>query len=121
LDEHTQGTHRHELILESDVGEVAGELDGPRLERVLDNLVGNAVKYSPSGGCVKIHVSARGGWATVTVRDQGLGIPAEDLPHIFEPFRRGANVIGRITGTGIGLSTAQRIVERHGGTLTVQS
>jgi signal transduction histidine kinase len=55
------------------------------------------------------------------VHDQGIGIPAADLPHIFEPFKRGSNVIGQIGGTGIGLASAYRIVVGHGGTLEASS
>ncbi|TMF01605.1 MAG: ATP-binding protein [Chloroflexi bacterium] len=66
-------------------------------------------------------MSVDDGWATIAVRDQGIGIPAADLPHVFEPFRRGENVVGRISGTGIGLASAQRIVQGHGGTLSVES
>ena len=70
---------------------------------------------------VTVQLVAEPGWATVVVRDSGIGIPAGDLPHVFEPFRRGTNVVGRINGTGIGLASAKRIVERHGGTLSVDS
>lgn len=87
----------------------------------MDNLLGNAIKYSPEGGCVRVSVAARDGWATITVDDTGLGIPGEDLAHIFEPIRRGSNVVGCIGGTGMGLASAQRIVERHGGSLSVRS
>jgi signal transduction histidine kinase len=121
VDEHAQSSRRHQLVLETDAPEIIGRFDAPRLERVLDNLLGNAVKYSPDGGCVKLELRTDADWAIVTVRDQGLGIPAEDLPHIFEPFRRGGNVVGRISGTGIGLASAQRIVERHGGEVVVDS
>jgi signal transduction histidine kinase len=55
------------------------------------------------------------------VQDQGMGIPAEDLPHIFERFRRGRNVAPVISGSGVGLASAHRLVELHGGTLTVES
>jgi signal transduction histidine kinase len=55
------------------------------------------------------------------VRDEGVGIPAPDLPHVFDRFRRGGNVAGAITGAGIGLSAARQIVEQHGGTISVES
>ena len=121
VEEHRSTSRRHQLTLEAEPAEIVGLFDSPRLERVLDNLIGNAIKYSPEGGCVRVSVSGRDGWATIAVRDDGLGIPREDLPHIFEPFRRGSNVVGRIGGTGIGLASAQRIVESHGGTLSAQS
>jgi signal transduction histidine kinase len=122
VEEHqSSASSKHRLRLESDVPEIVGQFDAPRLERVIDNVLGNAIKYSPEGGCVTLSVSAADGWATLVVRDQGMGIPPEDLPHVFEPFRRGGNVIGRVTGTGIGLASAHRIVQRHGGTLSVES
>ena len=121
VEEHESASRRHALSVEADPPEVVGLFDSPRLERVMDNLLGNAIKYSPQGGCVRVSVGSRDGWATIMVHDDGLGIPCEDLPHIFEPFRRGSNVVGRIGGTGIGLASAQRIVESHGGTLSVQS
>jgi signal transduction histidine kinase len=61
------------------------------------------------------------GWAVVRVSDQGLGVPAADLPHLFEPFYRGTNVAGAIEGTGIGLPVARRVVVEHGGTIDVES
>jgi signal transduction histidine kinase len=121
VEEHAQSSRRHQLVLEAEAPEIIGRFDAPRLERVLDNLLGNAVKYSPDGGCVTLELRTEGDWVSVTVRDEGLGIPAEDIPHIFEPFRRGSNVVGRVNGTGIGLASAQRIVESHGGALAVDS
>jgi signal transduction histidine kinase len=60
-------------------------------------------------------------WVVVEVRDAGLGIPAADLPHVFERFARGSNVAGRIGGSGVGLASVRQIVEQHGGTVSVQS
>jgi signal transduction histidine kinase len=57
----------------------------------------------------------------LSIADQGVGIPAADLPHIFERFRRGGNVAGRIAGSGLGLWGSQRIVEQHGGTIAIDS
>ncbi len=121
IEEHQPTTRRHQLELEVDPQEIVGLFDAPRLERVFDNLLGNAIKFSPAGGCVLLSLKAQDGWVTVVVTDQGLGIPPEDLPFVFEPFRRGGNVVGRISGTGIGLASAQRIILRHGGTLSVTS
>ena len=121
LDEHRQNEGRHDLMFQAEPLEIVGLFDPPRMQRVLDNLLGNAIKYSPKGGCVRLEVAASDGWATIAVRDQGVGIPAEDLPHVFEPFVRAGNVVGRISGTGIGLASAQRIVQGHGGTLSVES
>jgi signal transduction histidine kinase len=105
---------------------LVGTWDPVRLRRVLDNLLSNAVKYSPRGGEIEVTVELEPGegpsaaMAVLRVSDQGVGIPADDLPHIFERFRRGANV-GLIQGTGIGLGVAHRIVEQHGGTISAQS
>lgn len=68
-----------------------------------------------------MRVHADGDSAVLTVRDNGIGIPAADLPHIFERFRRGANVGSSIGGSGIGLASAQQIVEQHGGTIVAES
>jgi signal transduction histidine kinase len=92
---------------------------------VLGNLLSNAIKYSPEGGDISVEVTQEegpaGAWAVVVVRDQGLGIPAADLPHILERFQRAGNVIGRISGSGVGLASARQIVEQHGGTIAVAS
>lgn len=100
-------------------------VDADRVARVLSNLLANALKYSPAGSDVWVRLGreegAGGPEAVLTVRDEGMGIPAADLPHIFEHFRRGSNVTGRIEGTGIGLASVRGIVEQHGGTIAVQS
>ena len=94
--------------------------DPLRIEQVLTNLVGNAVKYSPKGEPIEVSLAAQDGRAVVTVTDQGLGIPPEDRPHVFEPFRRGSRVRG-IAGLGLGLAVARRIVEAHGGRIELDS
>jgi signal transduction histidine kinase len=120
--EHQQTTDRHALHVSSPLLELVGVWDEVRLGRVLDNLLDNAVKYSPRGGTVKVSIgTADDGTAVLSVADRGEGIPAADLPHIFERFRRGQNVNGRIPGTGIGLAGVQRIVEQHRGTIAVDS
>ncbi|HET8629925.1 MAG TPA: GAF domain-containing sensor histidine kinase [Thermomicrobiales bacterium] len=109
------------VALETALTELTGRWDRARLERVLDNLLSNAVKYSRDGGAVTVRVDRDGGGAVLAVRDAGVGIPAADLPRIFERFHRGGNVAGRIAGTGLGLAGAREIVERHGGTIEVDS
>lgn len=118
--------HPHrEITLDKGAGSVMGMWDASRVARVLDNLLSNAVRYSPSGGQVTVCVArvedAAGVWAVVRVRDAGIGIPAADLPVVFERFRRGRNVTGRIRGSGIGLAGARQIVEQHGGTISGES
>jgi signal transduction histidine kinase len=104
---------------------VVGLWDADRLTRVLENLVANAVKYSPAGSAVVVRVdreeAADGPVAVLSITDHGVGIPANDLPHIFERFRRGGNVAGRIAGSGLGLWGSQRIVAQHGGTIAIDS
>jgi signal transduction histidine kinase len=102
-----------------------GQWDAASLERVLDNRLSNAVKYSPRGGPIDVWLSEESagpeGWVRLRVEDRGMGIPTADLPHIFERFRRGRNVAPAISGSGVGLASAHRLVELHGGTLTAWS
>ncbi len=97
--------------------------DPARLRRVIDNVVNNAMKYSPQGSEVSVVVAGddeREGSALIIVNDRGIGIPAVDLPYVFERFRRGSNVDG-ISGSGIGLSGVRQLVEQHRGEITVAS
>ena len=120
--EHQHTTDRHALHVSTRLPHLVGVWDELRLGRVLDNLIDNAVKFSPRGGAVKVSVGAENdGHAVLCVSDRGEGIPEADLPHIFERFRRGGNVEGRIPGTGIGLAGVQRIVEQHHGSILVES
>jgi signal transduction histidine kinase len=116
-----QSTDRHALNVSTTLTDLTGVWDAVRLARVLDNLLDNAVKYSPRGGTVEVGITSESGLAVLRVADHGEGIPAADVPHIFERFRRGRNVEGRIPGTGIGLAGVQRIVELHAGTISVAS
>jgi signal transduction histidine kinase len=120
-----QTTDRHTVRVEAAVPELVGDWDAFRLERVLGNLLSNAVKFSPEGGEVVVRVAradgAGGPWAELTVQDRGVGIPAADLPRLFARFHRGANVVGKIRGEGIGLAGAKQIVEQHGGAIAVES
>ncbi|MGK3969270.1 sensor histidine kinase [Sorangium sp. So ce118] len=91
------------------------------MEQVLNNLLSNALKYSPAGGRVDVVVRAGGEGVEIAIRDQGVGIEPADLAHLFEPFRRLKSTSGSIPGTGLGLAVAKRIVEAHGGRLLVES
>ncbi len=95
-------------------------LDSQLLRRVLGNLLSNAIKYSPQGGTVGFEVQYAEHALQFRVSDQGIGIPAEDLPNLFESFHRAANV-GNIAGTGLGLSIVKKSVERQGGSIEVTS
>ncbi len=86
------------------------------------NIVSNAVKYTPEGGRIEVATSVAGGQARLIVRDSGIGIGAEDLPHIFDRFFRVKGKATRhITGSGLGLSLVKRVVEAHNGFIDVQS
>jgi signal transduction histidine kinase len=97
---------------------VAGDRD--RLGQVLDNLLGNAVKYSPDGGEVLVRVEAVGGQASLRVADQGPGIPPDTLPRLFERFYRGHHAAGG-GGLGLGLYISRMLVEAHGGRIWAES
>jgi PAS domain S-box-containing protein len=94
--------------------------DEKLLHHIVTNILSNAVKYSPTGSIVEFFVYPDEPWIFIIVRDHGIGIGDDDLPYVFEPFRRAKNV-GTIQGTGIGLSIVKRCVELHGGTVAVKS
>ena len=100
---------------------MVGNWDTARLARVVDNLLANAIKFSPRGGRITLSLAREHERAVLRVSDQGLGVPPEDLPHIFEWFQRGSNVAGRIAGSGVGLPATQVIVSQHGGAIQAES
>jgi two-component system OmpR family sensor kinase len=111
-------------IGEIDQVQVTGDRD--RLKQVLVNLVGNAIQYTPAGGSVILSLQQTNEQARLIVRDTGPGIPAQDLPHIFERFYRGERSRKRASGSqssgfGLGLSIAYWIVRNHGGSIEVDS
>jgi len=91
---------------------------GPKLQQVITNLMSNAINYTPEG-TVTIRVNEEDNDIQVEVMDTGIGIPPDDLPHVFDDFFRASNV--ETKGTGLGLSIAKRIVEAHGGKIWVES
>jgi len=123
--EQQQTTERHQICVEAAVPELIGLFDAMRLERVLVNLISNAIKYDPGGKPISIEIAreedADRCYAVLKVHDQGIGIPAKDLLRIFEQFQRASNTPGYISGMGIGLVSARHITEQHGGTITVSS
>lgn len=103
-----------------DQAQVLGDAD--RLKQLFLNLTDNAIKYTPSGGEVTLSFTREGAWVRVQVRDTGIGIPAKDLPHIFDRFYRVDKARGREQGgTGLGLSISKWIVDQHGGRIEAQS
>ncbi len=112
----------HEIITEvpEDLPEV--EMDKEKIQQVLINLVDNAIKYSPNGGQIRIRAWSDEGKVCVSVSDEGVGIAGEDLPHVFERYRRVGGRLRRITsGAGLGLFLCKGIVEAHGGTISAES
>ncbi len=108
------------LRIEGETARIDGDPD--RLAQVLVNLIDNALRHTPAGGIVEISVQRREFGARLVVRDTGVGIPFNDLPHVFERFY----VVDRsrardASGTGLGLSIVKQIVEAHGGTVTAES
>ena len=115
------GNKVHIRLNEIDQAYINGDRD--RLKQVFINLVANAVQYTPQGGEIFLSLERIGEQARIICRDTGPGIPAEDLPHIFERFYRAEKSRTRkeTTGFGLGLSIANWIVERHGGRIEVNS
>ncbi len=95
--------------------------DAVKLESVLDNLLSNAVKFTPGGGTVKLSLKLSGGQAEITVADTGVGIPEQDLPHVFQRFFQSSRTAGRHEGTGIGLYLVRTYTELHGGRVEISS
>ncbi|HEX8663025.1 MAG TPA: DUF3369 domain-containing protein [Beijerinckiaceae bacterium] len=107
-------------LTEAPEATVMGDQD--RLGEAVDNLVSNAIKYSPKGAAIEVTVERRDGQAAVAVRDRGPGLSREDMSRLFGRFQRlSAQPTGGETSTGLGLSIAKRIVELHGGTIEAQS
>ena len=96
--------------------------DEDRINQVMTNLIGNALQYTPRGGHVTVAAAHDGHEIRVSVQDDGIGIPAEDLPHIFDRFYRVDKSRSRVSGgSGIGLTIAKYFVEAHGGRIRAES
>jgi two-component system phosphate regulon sensor histidine kinase PhoR len=115
-------TDKHDLKVEvqDEIPPVLGDSD--KFDQIMTNLVSNAIKYSPSGGAVTVSIKSEGDTLTVSVKDNGIGIPQDKLSRVFEKFER---VDDRDTrqagGTGIGLFLVKHLVERHDGQVWVES
>lgn len=115
---------RIQILTDAPGGRLWVPADGPRIEQVLDNLLSNALKFSPEGRTVNLRMvpDVKGGVVHVSVSDTGPGIPSEDLPHIFERFYQGhMQARTTVVGSGLGLALAKKIVEAHGGRIWVES
>ena len=116
-----QGTATHLITTECEPALPVVAADPDALERVLTNLISNAIKYSPTGSAVRVGARAVAGAVAIEVADAGRGIPPEALPRLFEPYYRVPDAAGAARGTGIGLAVVKALVEAHGGTVRVDS
>ncbi len=114
-------TSTHTISVETS-GPVPIVADRDHLEQVLNNLIANAVKYSPEGGEISVRVALESGEAAIAVRDSGIGIPAEELEAVFGLFYRSPDRRARdVGGMGLGLYISKEIVDRHGGRIWAES
>jgi signal transduction histidine kinase len=119
LDSLTGHLAEHDLELVTDLAETTAVADPVRMRQIVTNLVSNAAKFTPPGGTVTVTLEQRDGDVELAVADTGVGIPADELPHVFERFFRGAGA--RAGGSGIGLAVAAELVTAHGGEISVES
>ena len=113
---------QHKLVIDISDDSLSLFVDPNRVAQVISNLLNNAAKYTPPGGQIKIHVAVENNEFILSVEDNGIGIPAEALPTIFEMFNQvDRNMVHAQGGLGIGLALVRQIVEMHGGTVGVTS
>lgn len=108
-----------DVHLESGLEDALVDVDPVRIRQVVTNLLSNALKFTASGGAVRVELGQEGAHAVVRVSDTGQGIPADELPRVFDRFFRGRSA--RARGSGIGLTVARELVLAHGGEITVES
>ena len=111
--------HRFEVALPA--GAIRFSFDAMKIEQVMDNILDNAVKYSPDGGVIRSGAKVENGRCTVRIEDQGIGMTREQAARVFERFYRADASNTAVSGTGLGMSIVERIVEAHGGKITVKS
>ncbi|HEY0754446.1 MAG TPA: ATP-binding protein [Ktedonobacteraceae bacterium] len=125
LSEQQQTARRHHLRLSTFSEDLPVYGDAIRLDRVVTNLLANAIKYSPEGGSISLDITSEEEdtllWIAMRIQDEGVGIPAADLPFLFDPFFRASNVRGQIPGTGVGLASVAQVIREHGGTISITS
>nr|WP_154357857.1 response regulator [Duganella aquatilis] len=110
----------YELVQDLDAGWIDG--DSTRLEQITSNLIDNALKYTPAGGRIEVRTWTENDDVVLSVRDTGVGIAAELLPHVFDVFVQGSSTLDRSQGgLGIGLSLVRRLAELHGGSIAADS
>jgi len=112
--------HRHRIAYSAPAEMPLAKVDKKLMRQVLDNLLSNALKYSDENKSVEVRLNYENDEFTLSISDQGIGIPEPDLKHLFEPFHRATNV-GTISGTGLGLVISKQAIELHSGKITVTS
>ncbi|MBK8024327.1 MAG: PAS domain S-box protein [Chloroflexi bacterium] len=115
-----QAQHQGRIVYECTSSTMVARFDSRLLRQAISNLISNALKYSPDDKPVHVRLAQKNATLELTVEDQGIGIPEEDLKHLFEAFYRARNV-GAVSGTGLGLNIARQAIELHGGTITASS
>jgi signal transduction histidine kinase len=95
--------------------------DASKLQRIMANLLSNGIKYTPEGGCVMVSLQSDGRYVSISFQDTGYGIPAEELPYIFDRYRRVREHKDKAVGTGLGLTIVKSLVEAHDGEISVTS
>lgn len=111
----------HPITFITSEPEIDACVDAKRVEHVLVNLLSNAAKFSPAGSPIAVSLGATRELVTITVTDHGVGIAPAEIPRIFAPYRRTGASSGHVSGVGLGLAAAKRIVEAHGGAIEVES
>ena len=111
---------KHQLFFKYNGSCDCANFDPKLLRQIITNLLSNAIKYSPNGGKITLSLNCENNQVVFQVQDEGIGIPEEDQPKLFESFSRAGNV-GTISGTGLGLSIVKKCVDLHGGEITVKS
>ena len=109
----------HEIVFE-ELESITIDGDSKLLRQLIVNLIANALKYSPTDTAIKVGLTEQPAYIELTVEDQGIGIPPEDLPYLFEPFHRSDNAKG-FKGMGLGLTIVKQAVDLHAGTVSVES
>jgi len=113
-------SNQHPIAFKNEGSNCNAQMDEKLLRQILGNVLSNAIKYSPIGSAVSLHLKCQNQEAIFQVEDRGIGIPQADLERILETFYRATNV-GTISGTGLGLAIVKRAVELHGGKLAIDS
>ena len=117
-----EDTKKYELIREYPITPIWVEIDTDKMTQVIDNILNNAIKYSPDGGRIKVGMRTTDAQLIISISDEGLGIPKKDLPRIFDRFYRVDKARSRAQGgTGLGLAIAKEIVKQHKGFIWAKS